>query len=64
MTSGDHPPTDLYPRKIPDGTIVWTSPTGREYRSTPAGYDLFTQLRAACAAPTPRKRSRSKDRPS
>jgi hypothetical protein len=24
---------------------VWTSPTGREYRTTPGAYDLFPQLR-------------------
>jgi len=34
------------------GTIVWTSSTGREYRSTPAGYDLLPKLRPACRAPT------------
>jgi len=46
---------------LPDGTIVWTSPTGRVYKTTPDGYDLFPQLREACRAPTPRKRSRSKE---
>jgi hypothetical protein len=34
---------------------VLASPTGRVYRTTPAGADLFPQLRPACAAPTPRK---------
>jgi len=48
--------------QLADGTIVWTSPTGRIYQTTPAGYDLFPQLREACRAPTPRKRSRSKER--
>ena len=48
--------------QLPDGTILWTSPTGREYRSTPAGYDLFPQLRQACAAPKPTKRSRSREK--
>jgi hypothetical protein len=48
--------------QLPDGTIVWTSPTGRIYRTTPAGYDLFPQLREACRAPTPKKRSRSKEK--
>jgi Domain of unknown function (DUF222) len=47
--------------QLPDGTIVWTSPTGRVYKTTPDGYDLFPQLREACRAPTPRKRSRSKE---
>jgi hypothetical protein len=41
---------------------VWTSPTGRTYRTTPAGYDVFPQLREACRAPTPEKRSRSKEK--
>jgi len=31
--------------QLDDGTIVWTSPTGREYRTTPGAYDLFPQLR-------------------
>ncbi len=48
--------------QLPDGTIVWTSPTGREYATTPAGYDLFPQLRQACRAPAPRKRSHSKEK--
>jgi len=47
--------------QLPDGTIVWTSPTGRMYKTTPDGYDLFPQLREACRAPTLRKRSRSKE---
>jgi hypothetical protein len=48
--------------QLADGTILWTSPTGRTYRTTPAGYDLFPQLREACRAPTPEKRSRSKEK--
>jgi uncharacterized protein DUF222 len=44
--------------QLPDGTIVWTSPTGRTYRTTPSGFDLFPQLRQACAAPPPTKRNR------
>ena len=44
------------------GTIVWTSPTGRVYRTSPDGYDLFPQLRPACRAPTPRRRSQSHDK--
>jgi hypothetical protein len=48
--------------QLPDGSIVWTSPTGRQYRTTPAGFDLFPQLRQACQAPTPRKRNRTKDK--
>jgi hypothetical protein len=48
--------------QLPDGTIIWTSPTGREYRTTPSGFDLFPQLREACRAPTPRKRNHAKER--
>jgi hypothetical protein len=48
--------------QLADGTIVWTSPTGRVYKTTPAGYDLFPQLRQACRAPTPRKRNHAKEK--
>jgi hypothetical protein len=48
-------------KQLPDGTIVWTSPTGRIYRTTPGGPELFPQMRAPCVAPKPRKRSRSRD---
>ena len=54
--------SNLYPRPILAGTIVWTSPTGRVYRTSPDGYDLFPQLRPACRAPTPRRRSHSQDK--
>jgi hypothetical protein len=47
---------------MPDRTIVWTSPTGRVYRTSPDGYDLFPQLRSACRALTPRRRSHSQDK--
>ena len=36
---------------IPDGAIVWTSPTGRIYGTAPGGVDLFPQMRPACSAP-------------
>jgi len=50
-------------RQLADGTVVWTSPTGQTYRTSPAGADLFPQPRGpACAAPAPNKRSRSKQR--
>ena len=49
-------------QQLLDGTIVWTSPTGRVYRTSPDGYDLFPQLRPACRAPTPRRRSHSQDK--
>jgi hypothetical protein len=48
--------------QLADGTIVWTSPTGRQYRTTPNGYDLFPQLRQACRAPTARKRNHANEK--
>jgi Domain of unknown function (DUF222) len=49
--------------QLADGTVVWTSPTGRTYRTSPAGADLFPLPRGpACAAPTPSRRSRSQQR--
>ena len=48
--------------QLPDGTIIWTSPTGRIYRTTPGGYDLFPQMRPACATPKPKKRKRSREK--
>jgi Domain of unknown function (DUF222) len=49
-------------KQLPDGTIVWTSPTGHEYRTTPGGPDLFPQMRLACGAPKPKKRNRSREK--
>jgi Domain of unknown function (DUF222) len=50
-------------KQLPDGTVVWTSPTGQTYRTAPAGVDLFPQPRApACAAPPLNRRSRTKQR--
>jgi hypothetical protein len=48
--------------QLPDGTIIWTSPTGRTYRTTPGGPDLFPQMRPACGAPKPKRRSRSREK--
>ncbi|POY07424.1 HNH endonuclease signature motif containing protein, partial [Mycobacterium kansasii] len=48
--------------QLSDGTIVWTSPTGRTYRTSPGGFDLFPQMRPACAEPTPRKRNRKREK--
>ncbi|OBB64655.1 HNH endonuclease signature motif containing protein [Mycobacterium sp. 852014-50255_SCH5639931] len=49
--------------QLADGTVVWQSPTGRTYRTSPAGADLFPQTRGpACAAPAPSRRSRSRQR--
>ncbi|MGV0162707.1 HNH endonuclease signature motif containing protein [Mycobacterium colombiense] len=50
-------------QQLPDGTVVWTSPSGRVYRTSPAGADLFPQPRApACATPAPQRRARSQHR--
>jgi hypothetical protein len=49
--------------QLADGTVVWTSPTGRTYRTYPAGADLFPQPREpACGVPTPLRRDRAKQR--
>jgi Domain of unknown function (DUF222) len=48
--------------QLPDGTIVWISPTGRIYRTTPGGPELFPQMRPACVTPRPRKRNRSREK--
>ncbi|MBO0865276.1 MAG: HNH endonuclease [Mycobacterium sp.] len=49
--------------QLADGTVIWTSPTGQTYRTSPVGADLFPQSRApACAAPARRRRSRAKQR--
>jgi hypothetical protein len=43
--------------------VLWTSPSGRNYRTSPTGADLFAQLRApACAAPVLSRQSRSQQR--
>ena len=50
-------------QQLADGTVIWTSPTGRTYRTSPAGIDLFPALhRPACAAPTRNRRSRAQQR--
>jgi hypothetical protein len=49
--------------QLPDGTIIWTSPTGRVYRTVPGGPELFPQMRApACTEPAPRRRNHSRER--
>jgi hypothetical protein len=45
-----------------DGTVVLTSPTGRVYRNTPAGAELFPQMRGPCAEPVPRRHSRRREK--
>lgn len=48
-------------QQLADGTVIWTSPAGKTYRTNPVGVDLFPQTRApACAAPTRPKRTRAK----
>ncbi|OBH55079.1 HNH endonuclease signature motif containing protein [Mycobacterium sp. E2479] len=50
-------------RQLADGTVVWTSPSGRTYRTSPAGADLFPQpRRPACVTPAPQRRTRSQRR--
>ena len=51
--------------QLADGTVEWTSPTGRTYRTAPVGADLFPLAgRPACARPVPNKRTRSQQRAS
>jgi hypothetical protein len=51
--------------QLADGTVIWTSPTGQTYRTSPAGADLFPQTsKLACAPPVPNRRSRSQQRAS
>lgn len=46
-----------------DGTVIWTSPSGQTYRTSPAGVDLFPELAAwACAPPSANRRSRCTQR--
>jgi hypothetical protein len=37
------------PRKLPDGTIIWTSPTGHTHTTYPGSQHLFPQLCAPTA---------------
>ncbi len=50
--------------QLPDGTVVWTSPSGEIYRTTPGGVDLFPDMASApaCQPPTPLARNRSGER--
>jgi hypothetical protein len=48
--------------QLADGTIVWTSPAGRVYRTKPGGPELFPEMRPACVELQPRKRNRSRER--
>ncbi|OBH24245.1 HNH nuclease [Mycobacterium sp. E342] len=50
-------------KQLADGTVIWVSPAGRTYRTSPAGADLFPQTgRPACAPPVPTRRSRTQQR--
>jgi Domain of unknown function (DUF222) len=50
-------------RQLADGTVIWVSPSGRTYRTSPAGADLFGHPHGpACAPPSLRRRSRSQQR--
>jgi Domain of unknown function (DUF222) len=49
--------------QLADGTVIWTSPTGRTYHTSPAGADLFPPPRGRpCTTPAARKRGRSSQR--
>lgn len=40
--------------QYPDGSVVWTSPSGKTYRTTPGGADLFNSFASApCTQPAP-----------
>lgn len=42
--------------QYPDGTVVWTSPSGKTYRTTPGGADLFNSFSPApCSQPRPQR---------
>ncbi|OBH03532.1 HNH endonuclease signature motif containing protein [Mycobacterium sp. E3247] len=50
-------------KQLTDGTVIWVSPAGRTYRTSPAGADLFPRTgRPACAPPLPARRTRSQQR--
>ena len=38
------PFSNLYPRPIPAGTVIWTAPTGHTYTTEPAGALIFPAL--------------------
>ncbi len=49
--------------QLPDGTVVWTSPTGAVYPTSPGGTDLFPDMtQPACREPKPVRRNRSRER--
>lgn len=48
--------------QLPDGAVIWTSPTGRVYRTIPGGVELFPDLRPACVPPKRRRRNHNRER--
>jgi hypothetical protein len=48
---------------MPDGTVIWTSPTGEVHRTVPGGLDLFPDMAPshACRGPNPVRRNRSRE---
>ncbi|OBA99012.1 HNH nuclease [Mycobacteriaceae bacterium 1482268.1] len=50
--------------QLPDGTVIWTSPTGEIYRTAPGGSDLFPDMGSStvCQEPKPLRRNRSRER--
>ncbi len=44
MASRDLGLTNGYPRKLPDGTVEWTSPSGKVYTTKPGGALFFPAL--------------------
>lgn len=50
-------PTGWRDVQLPDGTVIWTSPTGQTYRTTPAGTELFNDEPAR--RPRPRAQQRA-----
>ena len=36
--------------QLPDGTVIWTSPTGQTYRTSPGGVELFPDMRRSLPA--------------
>jgi hypothetical protein len=50
--------------QLPDGTVLWTSPTGELYRTVPGGVALFPDIGSppACREPKAVRRNRSRER--
>jgi hypothetical protein len=50
--------------QLPDGIVIWTSPTGEVYRTVPGGVDLFPDMTTgtACQEPKPVRRNPSRER--